>query len=57
VRWEVQREKEGRVKGAKEEGDLERAEEYLRAMEGCQEFRDEAKGLRKEVEVLMLERE
>ncbi|GAA5853861.1 hypothetical protein JCM8547_007477 [Rhodosporidiobolus lusitaniae] len=69
VRWEVKRERErvrngkgGKGEGQGEEGgggggDLERAEEYLRVMEGCQEFRDEAKELRKEVEVLMLERE
>ncbi|GAA5910236.1 hypothetical protein JCM6882_001782 [Rhodosporidiobolus microsporus] len=47
---------EGEGEG-KEGGDLEKAEEYLRVMEGSQEFRDEAKALRKEVEVLMLERE
>lgn len=72
VRWEVLREREGvkaRVKAAKEgkkeeggekeaeRGDLEKAEEWLRLLEGTQEFAEEAKGLRKEVEVLMLERE
>jgi anaphase-promoting complex subunit 8 len=65
VRWEIQREREGR-KGGKdggkgggtgEQGDFGKAEEWLREMEGSQEWRDEAKGLRKEVEVLMLERE
>ncbi|GAA5821685.1 hypothetical protein JCM11251_000969 [Rhodosporidiobolus azoricus] len=67
VRYEIGREK-GRGRGGREGGrggggseadggDLERAEEYLRAMEASQEFRDEAKALRKEVEVLMLERE
>lgn len=60
VKWEMrlargddaaQREDKG------EGGDLEKADEYLRALEGTQEFRDEAKALRKELEVLLLSRE
>jgi anaphase-promoting complex subunit 8 len=37
-------------------GDLGKAEEYLRALEGTQEHRDEAKTLLKELEVQMLSR-
>ncbi|GAA6010860.1 hypothetical protein JCM10207_003963 [Rhodosporidiobolus poonsookiae] len=56
VRWEIARER-ARVRGGgggeAEGGDLEKAEEYLRVLEGAQEYRDEAKALRKEVEVLL----
>ncbi|KPV73847.1 uncharacterized protein RHOBADRAFT_54441 [Rhodotorula graminis WP1] len=38
-------------------GDLGKAEEYLRVVEGTQEYRDEAKALLKDLEVLMLSRE
>jgi anaphase-promoting complex subunit 8 len=38
-------------------GDLEKAEEYLRVVEGVQEGKEEAKGLLKELEVLTLSRE
>ncbi|BGP50870.1 Anaphase-promoting complex subunit 8 [Rhodotorula kratochvilovae] len=52
ARWEMRRaDAEGRA------GELGRAEEYLRAVEGAQEFRDEANALLKELEVLMLSRE
>ncbi|GJN93627.1 hypothetical protein Rhopal_006684-T1 [Rhodotorula paludigena] len=60
VKWEMrlsrgegaaQREDKG------EGGDLEKADEHLRVLEGTQEFRDEAKALRKELEVLLLSRE
>ncbi|BGP19250.1 hypothetical protein JCM10213_007015 [Rhodosporidiobolus nylandii] len=57
VRYELDTEREARRTGKGERGDLERAEEYVRTMETAQEFRDEAKALRKEVEVAMLERE
>lgn len=36
--------------------DLDKAEEYLRALEGTQEYREEAKGLLKELEVQLLSR-
>ncbi|GAA5934710.1 hypothetical protein JCM1841_001784 [Sporobolomyces salmonicolor] len=59
AKWEMQREKQrAKKKGAQGEGgDLEKAEEYLRILEGVQEDRDEAKALLKELEVLMLSRE
>ncbi|GAA5991040.1 hypothetical protein JCM11641_006599 [Rhodosporidiobolus odoratus] len=69
IRWEVQRERRRGFQGVRggeaeeqeeeqeEGGDLGRAEEYVKILEGCQEFRDEAKALGKEVEVAMLERE
>ncbi|GAA5887104.1 hypothetical protein JCM5296_001595 [Sporobolomyces johnsonii] len=68
AKWEMQREKvwakkkdkEGQLgegEGEGEGGDLEKAEEYLRIVQGVQEDRDEAKALLKELEVLMLSRE
>ncbi|GAA6017803.1 hypothetical protein JCM11491_004625 [Sporobolomyces phaffii] len=60
AKWEMNKERV-RVRGARggEQGggDLEKAEEYLRVVEGVQEGKEEAKGLLKELEVLMLSRE
>ncbi|GAA5929722.1 anaphase promoting complex subunit CDC23 [Sporobolomyces koalae] len=58
ARWEMNKER-ARSKGgiAIKGGDLEKAEGYLRAVEGVQEGKEEAKVLLKELEVLMLSRE
>ncbi|GAA6050389.1 hypothetical protein JCM3770_004013 [Rhodotorula araucariae] len=60
ARWEMRRSDAangGRAGVGAGAGELDRAEEYLRAVEGTQEFRDEAKALLKELEVLLLSRE
>jgi len=64
AKWEMRRPPAGRGgagegAGADKDkgGDLGKAEEYLRIMEGTQEYRDEAKALLKDLEVLMLSRE
>lgn len=58
AKWEMRRGNALQVAGgAATRGDLDKAEEYLRALEATQEFREEAKALLKELEVQLLSRE
>lgn len=62
AKWEMRRGDKGSAGGGGAGGgagggDLDKAEEYLRVMEGTQEYRDEAKALLKDLEVLSLSRE
>lgn len=58
AKWEMNKERVRlRADAGSTGGDLERAEEYLRVVEGVPEGKEEAKGLLKELEVLMLSRE
>ncbi|GAA5915775.1 anaphase promoting complex subunit CDC23 [Sporobolomyces salmoneus] len=58
AKWEMNKERV-RLRGDEgaNGGDLERAEEYLKVVEGVQEGKEEAKGLLKELEMLILSRE
>lgn len=60
AKWEMRRGNNNQTAvgkgGLPVRGDLGKAEEYLRALEGTQEHRDEAKTLLKELEVQMLSR-
>ncbi|GAA5953750.1 hypothetical protein JCM3765_006957 [Sporobolomyces pararoseus] len=60
AKWEMNKEKFKLKVGDKAGGgggDLEKAEEYLKIVEGVQEGKEEARSLLKELEVLMLSRE
>ncbi|PRQ75797.1 hypothetical protein AAT19DRAFT_12819 [Rhodotorula toruloides] len=60
AKWEMRRSglQGGGGEGARAAaGDLGKAEEYLKTLEATQEFRDEAKALLKDLEVLLLMRE
>lgn len=62
AKWEMNKEKfKLKVRDKAPElgggGDLEKAEEYLKIVERVQEGKEEASGLLKELEVLMLSRE
>ncbi|BGP34605.1 Anaphase-promoting complex subunit 8 [Rhodotorula toruloides] len=58
AKWEMRRSGLQAGEGARAAvGDLGKAEEYLKTLEATQEFRDEAKALLKDLEVLLLMRE